>query len=408
MAMMVSRKALTAAALLLVPAQPALALDAEDFGAKFRETFRVMGLNLDFASARAEGDTVVLSDFTFVIPGEEPAEIEGDLTFTGVAETGDGGYTAERAAIEDIDVSDDELSLTMTLRDIAAEGLVIPADPAADPVTASVLYERIGAGPFALTVEGQETLSFGRFEVWIDADDALTEIESGYSLTDGVFTLPPLDDSELEESDREILLMIEEFGLSRVGFGLEGVGTWYTETGILDMPELSVTLEDLGSLSVSMRLANYTADFHAEVIDIQQRLAVLDEAAGEEELAAIDRELVQLFGRLEIESLAVRYEDASLVPRALEFAGAQQGISGETMAQGLSVMAPMVLSEIDDPNFVESATEALNAFLADPQSLEIAAEPEAPVRISEVLKVAEDPSPAPVIELLRLTVRANQ
>src|SRR5690606_3186741 len=77
----------TSAAALM--AAPALAQDADAFGQRLVDIMSASGLEMSFANATADGDTIVLSDFTITAPGEDPVELPGDLTFTGVAEGAD-------------------------------------------------------------------------------------------------------------------------------------------------------------------------------------------------------------------------------------------------------------------------------------------------------------------------------
>src|SRR5690606_28780725 len=124
----VSRTALAAAALLALGTHSASAQDATAFADRLVETSRLMGLAVSYGSATAEGDTITVSDFTFTIPGEDPTEVPGDVIFEGVVETEDGGFTAERATIADIEYTDEEEGISLSLANIAAEGIVLPAE----------------------------------------------------------------------------------------------------------------------------------------------------------------------------------------------------------------------------------------------------------------------------------------
>src|SRR5690606_34967459 len=176
----VSRTALATAALVLTGTHGAFAQDATAFADRLVEASKLMGISFSYGSATAEGGNVTISDFTFAIPGEEPTEVPGDVVFEGVAETADGGFTAERATIADIEhtsTMDDDggEEVTVSLVDIVAEGIELPAEVSiANAVDIGfALYDRISAGPLTVSdAEGTELFAIDTFSVWVEEADA--------------------------------------------------------------------------------------------------------------------------------------------------------------------------------------------------------------------------------------------
>jgi hypothetical protein len=116
--------------------------------------------------------------------------------------------------------------------------------------------------------------------------------------------------------------------------------------------------------------------------------------------------MLEQLSALELESATIRYSDASLFMRVLDLVAAEQGVDGATLANGLKFMVPMLLTEVQNPEFSAMVTEAVNTFVDDPQNIEIAAEPDSPVGVDALMSAEEDPFI--LLDLLNVQVRANQ
>lgn len=396
----VSRMTLLSAGFVVAFIPATFALEADVFGEKFKETFSATGFSFDYAQARVEGDSVILSDFTVFMPDEEqPIELTGDITFEGVVETGDGGYTAERATVADFEHEDEDEELTVTVQNVVVEGLVLPGDPDADPLSSVLLYERISVGPIRVAEAGNEVMAIDAIEVYVDSDDARTEITSGYSVSGIAVDLSAVDDEEGQA-------IIDAFGTERIEASLTGTGIWYPQTGDIELTEMAFDIDQLARLNVTASLSGYTMDVYSNVIKLQQKMAEVGPDITEEEMAEFERAVWDEFSALQINGLSVRYDDSSLLYKVLDFVAAEQGVDGATLANGLKFMVPMALAEVDNAAFTSQVTEAVNAFLDDPQNLEIAAEPAQPVGIGNFEGIEDDPFA--LIDELGLTVRANQ
>ena len=91
-----------------------LAQDARAFADKFSQTLKIMAaVDIQFGSAVADGDTIILSDINIpALDSRRAAELlDRTLTFVGVTETPEGGYRAESATFDDLDYTDDGVNL---------------------------------------------------------------------------------------------------------------------------------------------------------------------------------------------------------------------------------------------------------------------------------------------------------
>ena len=409
----VSRTALAASAAVLIGTGGAWAQDAEAFADRLVETSKLMGISFTYGSATAEAGNVTISDFTFEVPGEEPTVVPGDLVFEGVTETPEGGFAAERATIADIehtgrpdDAAEGE-ELTFSLVDIIAEGIVLPASGDQNSVDIALnLFDRVSAGPLTVSdAEGTELFSVQSLSTWMDEEDADGGYFSGYAI-EGISA----DLSAVE--DPEVRPLIEAFEIEQLGASMTGEGTWWPDTGRLELSDASFVLDNLGSLRMTLAIEGYTRELYDELTKINVKMAELAEAGeevSEEELEAMTESTTALLADTTLVSSSVRYEDNSLFMKLLDFVGAEQGVDGETFKAGLQFMVPMLLAEVQDQDFRTMVTSAVNAFVNDPQNFTISVQPDSPVAFSEfenrAAEIEEDPFV--LVEMLNVEVSAN-
>lgn len=402
MALLSLRTALVTTCALCWSTTGALALDADDFGQKLAAAYQVLGLDFDYAAATAEGDTVVLSDFTLNLPGAEPLELPGDLTFTGVVENPDGSYFAELASIADIDVEDEDEEGQFSLTNIRIEGVRVPAVLDINDLESMMLYDRIQLGPANLVLGGAEIVTVELIETYMEADEDLTEFVSGFSMQGVRLDLASLDARE----EGEAAEVLDFFGINTLDLDINGIAVWYPETGFMDLEDMRIDLHQLGAVTVTASVSGYTLELYREMLDIQAKMNEMGQDLTEEDIAAVDEAMLELFSELELHSVSLTYDDASLVGKALEFAGREQGISGADFANGIRFMVPMFLSELGNEEFSAQVSAAVNAFLDDPQTLRVRAEPTEPLRI-ETLAEAAEANPLSLIDLLNVQIEAN-
>lgn len=423
----VSRISLTSAALVLGGVPGALALEATEFADRVMEIARHSGVAMSYGSSTLEGDTVTISDFTIAVMGEDDQEIPGAVVFEGVVETPEGGYEATRASIADIEHTDPEDGVTVTLSGVAIENLRLPAE--VNPQTMVdiqfTLYERAVAGPFTVTdADGTERFAIDLMEAWVEEPAADGGIGSGYTLEGLRINLAGIEDYHLEgfddglEESDEIEgpgadEMIALLGVEQITGSMSGFGIWWPDTGRVDLEDLSFVLDDLGTISMSAVLEGYTRALAEELVEVNLKLAELAESdveMDEEEWQALNADMEASLADIAIAEASIRYEDNSLFLRVLDAIGAQQGVDGRTMAAGFQFMVPMMLSELDDPELASMVSEAVLAFLNDQQSLEVRIAPDTPLSFGALEELGPETGgdPFALLDRLNLTVTANQ
>ncbi|WP_421953078.1 hypothetical protein [Pelagibacterium sp.] len=398
-----------AAILMATTSQAALALEATDFADRLVETSKLMGVSFAYGSATAEGDTVTITDFVISTPGQDDIEVPGDVVFTGVAETDDGGFSAERASIADFEYTDEDEGFSVSFVDIAAEGIILPADAGIDAVIeiGFNLYDRISAGPLTVSDEtGTELFAIDLMEITMEEPTADGGLSSAYQVTGIRGDLSAIEEPEAQD-------VIEAFGLSQLNASMSGAGTWWPETGEGEVSDISFAVQDLGSLSLDFAVAGYTEEIYRELMKVNLKMAEMAEAdieIDEDQMMEMSDAMLEKMADLKLVGGAVRYDDDSLFMKVLDFIGAEQGVDGETFKAGLQFMVPMALAEVENEAFKSMVTSAVNTFIADPQNFTISVEPGEPVAFSEFegMEAEIEADPFILVDRLNVQITANQ
>lgn len=398
-----------AAILMATTSQAALALEATDFADRLVETSKLMGVSFAYGSATAEGDTVTITDFVISTPGQDDIEVPGDVVFTGVAETEDGGFSAERASIADFEYTDEDEGFSVSFVDIAAEGIILPADAGIDAVIeiGFNLYDRISAGPLTVSDEtGTELFAIDLMEITMEEPTADGGLSSAYQVTGIRGDLSAIEEPEAQD-------VIEAFGLSQLNASMSGAGTWWPETGEGEVSDISFAVQDLGSLSLDFAVAGYTEEIYRELMKVNLKMAEMAEAdieIDEDQMAEMSEAMLEKMADLKLVGGALRYDDDSLFMKVLDFIGAEQGVDGETFKAGLQFMVPMALAEVENEAFKTMVTSAVNTFIADPQNFTISVEPGEPVAFSEFegMEAEIEADPFILVDRLNVQITANQ
>lgn len=244
-----SKRALLASSILLGSAIPSTALDADAFAQQLIKTFAKSGSIMEVGSASLDGTTVTLSSSVFKSPQADLPV--GDIVFTGVSELGEGGYKAETASISDIDTTSE--GARIQVGGIEISNLTIPAGDDMAEVTDMFLYERFKTGPMSVTVENVDVFKFSGSDFNIDANNPSKMGFTG--MVDGI----AIDLALVKE--RKARQTLESMGYRVLTGDMSMMGVWEVETGRINMPEMALTINDVGRLNTSLDISGYTMEF---------------------------------------------------------------------------------------------------------------------------------------------------
>jgi hypothetical protein len=115
---------------------------------------------------------------------------------------------------------------------------------------------------------------------------------------------------------------------------------------------------------------------------------------------------MEMLQGLTLAGLSVRYDDASLAGKTLDFLATQQGVERAQLVEGLKASLPQMLAGTGVAALNDVVVAPVSAFLDNPQSLEIAVAPASPTTL--LVLTAAAANPAGLLSMLGLTVTANQ
>lgn len=389
----------------------ALALDGRDFGDKFVAAFGSGGIDVSYETAVVDGDSVTLSNFTFSLSGYDPVEFSAELVFTGIEELDGGSYVAKNATIDDFKYQNDNVAVSIA--SIVIGDLKIPAkavdfsagaEASKEEIRASFdIYRSFSMGPVLISFEGEEVASIASIEVTTTPDAQLNEFDFGYNIS-GIHA-----DLTKAIPEPEALGMLALFGLETLDAEVQAIGFWDVESGRININENAITIKNVGRLDTLFEIDGYDLEIIQQTLRAQSVLEAGTEASPEE-FEAVNTEMMELFERkLALVGFTVDFQDDGITGKILDFLAQQQGAPRQVMAAGFAAAVPAMAAEAGFSEDLQlQLLNAATAFLTDPKRLTITASPETPVKISEIAVAAEADDPNVLIDVLNISVTANE
>ena len=393
---------------------PAMALDAQVFVDRVAEVYKHIGYDLSFGAATLDGDTVTVDGVTVGFTGPsagvaEPMKFDTELTFSGVTENADGSYLVDSLTIPDIDTdfSDTpEVTGHITLSDISADGLYLPAGDTIPAVMTLQLLQSISTGPLLLTRNGAEVLSFDS----IDATSTFNPSQGTADLIDLTSVLNisgiSLDLSTVGEEDPSAAATIEALGLTKVTGNITQDFSWSMADGHMALNEFLFDFDDVGALDITGEFTGLTPAVLDQLYAMQTAMATAGGAEPTEEQAQAQMmQGMAIMQGVNIVNTSVRYDDASLAGKLLDYFAGQSGTDRAAFVAGLKAQLPLMLAGSGIPALNDVVIPPVEAFLDDPQSLEVKVAPPSPTSLLVLMAAAANP--AGLITALGLAVEAN-
>jgi hypothetical protein len=229
----------------------------------------------------------------------------------------------------------------------------------------------------------------------------LREDESGFDF-DGAFKSMKADLSKAEDPQSKDA--IEKLALQHIQGDITMKGAWELAPGTIDISEFAFDFTNIGKLNLGFKISGYTMAF---VKSLQDAMKQSEASANKEESQqALGLAMLGLMQQLSFEAAQVRFEDASITKRALDYAGSQQNMSGKQMADSLKAMTPIMLAQLNIPELQNAVSAAVNTYLDDPKSFTVTAAPGKPVPLPMIMGAAMG-APTTLPQVLGVKVSAN-
>lgn len=381
-------------------ANSAFAVDSTDFAKKLEANFTQPSLSVSFDQTTASGDTVTVSGLTLSPTDEDPLHLPATIVFTGVKETADGGYTADKATVADIDFTKE--GADFSAHNIVITGIALAADPKSDILASLKLYKELTLGPVSVKSKEVPVFTIANVVSTNTMRDDGKSYDNTYALTGLHADLSQVDEPEAEQT-------LAQLGLTGIDGSVTGKSHWNIESGQLDINELKFAFDHLGTFDLTGFVTGYDRDTLKALHDMQTKVAAIDESADrdDEKTTQTLSAFQQVVARMGLGKLALRYDDAGLMPKLMKFLADQSGSTPEMMSTVYAGMLPAFAAQMGLPQETQvMLLNAATAFLKDPKSLTISVAPDAPVPFMALAATAQQP--AALVKLLNLNIAANQ
>ncbi|MBB4954327.1 hypothetical protein H4S14_002309 [Agrobacterium vitis] len=384
------------AAIAILPCA-AYALDGQDLLKKINAAYAPGGVAINAASVDVSGDTVTLRGATFKGESDtakDPVPL-GNVTMTGVAAIDDGSYEIDRVEFQPINMVNDKS--TVTASDIYLSGVTIPARTDTNDLSSVLFYEKAHSGPINIKVDGKDVLSVGEIEATSAIEDDGASLSFDANVTGFKLDLASVEDPNSKET-------IDALALSPLDGSMTMKGSWELQSGTVDVEEYALDFKNIGKLNLSFSLSGYTMDLMRQIQDAAKSSKA--NATDPQAQQAAGLATLGLLQQMSFLSADIRFDDAGLTGRALDYSGKKQGISGKDMGQMVKAMTPLLLAQAKLGALQNTVSAAVNAYIDNPKSFTITAEPENPVPFPMVIGAAMG-APETLPKVLGVTVTAN-
>lgn len=378
--------------------QAALALDGNDVLAKMNALTSSNGMVLSADSAEeTSSDTIVLKGavMTFTTADNQKVPL-GDITLEGVSEDDDGGYEIEKASFANINVMENGDGISA--EDIYIEGISVPGKPEAGTLNSVMMFSSIHVGQTKIFSQNQQVVSIDEAVANYTVADDESKIDFDGKISGVKIDTSSTPDPKAQEA-------IQALGLQNINGEITMKGDWTLADGKMTLSEYAFDFENIGRLDLTFSISGYTLQFLKALQDtMKQAEANPDKQAGQQ---AMGLAMMGLMQQLSYNGASIRFDDAGITAKVLDYAGKQQGVDGQQFAQSLKGMLPMLLAQLNMPDLQNQIVAAANAYLDDPKSLEVSAKPAQPLPFPQIMGAAMG-NPADLVQTLNVRITANQ
>jgi hypothetical protein len=384
------------AAIAILP-HSAFALDGQDLLRKINAAYASSGVVIDASGVDVNGDTVILKGANFTPEDgkvKDPVPL-GDVTMTGVAAMDDGSYEIDRVDFQPINMTSEKS--TITASDLYLSGVTVPGKTGTNDLSSVLFYEKAHSGPIAIKADGKDVLSVGEIEATSAIEDDGASLSFDAAVNGVKLDLSSVEDPKSKET-------IDALGLSNLDGKMTMKGNWELHSGTIDVEEYALDFKNIGKLDISFSLSGYTMDLMKQIQEAAA--AAKANSADPQAQQAAGIATLGLLQQMSFLSADIRFDDAGLTARALDYSGKKQGVSGKDMGQMIKAMTPLLLAQAKLGALQNTVSAAVNTYIDNPKSFTITAEPENPVPFPMIIGAAMG-APETLPKVLGVTVTSN-
>ncbi|MBX3569437.1 MAG: hypothetical protein KF914_15355 [Rhizobiaceae bacterium] len=380
--------------LVVVSGLAAQAQDATAVADRFKKIMELQGIEVSWAGISGASPSFSLDGFKFKPAGQPDALDVGKVTFEGIGED-NGAYTIESISTEAFSKTED--GATLEISPFKFTGVKLPADGSADPIASLMFYS--GAELASLTVKLADKTVFSLSNLTAEVAPPADGKPLAFTGAVEKFTA---DLSSVE--DPQAKAAIEAMGYQTVNGYMELAGTWQPTDGRMGLSQYDISVENAGTFGMTFDLGGYTPDFIKAMQEMQKKMAEQPEGADN---SAQGLAMLGLMQQLTFHSASLRWDDDSLTGKAIDYIAKMQNMKPDDIKNQAKAIVPFLTGQLNNPELSAQITAAVSKYLDDPQSLEVAAAPAAPVPFAQIAAAGMS-DPLQLTKTLAVTATANE
>lgn len=376
-------------------ASAALALDGNDVLTKINANLALSQSQIKAESVNVDGDNVTLVGAS-ITGANMPAPLAiGDVTLEEVSEE-DGNYEIAKVSFQDLNI--DQEGTKVTASDIYIESLYVPANPDMSSLSNMMMPGSFHMSAVKIANQGKDVASIEEIKGAYTVAEDESKVDFDTTISGIKADLSSAPDPKAQEA-------IKALGLETISGEVTMKGDWTLADGKMTIAEYAFDFENIGRLDFNLALSGYTPALLKSMQDaVKAAESNPDKAAGQQ---ALGMSMMGLMQQLTYNGASIRFDDAGITSKVLDYAGKQQGVDGKQFAESIKGMLPMMLAQMNMPDLQNQIVAAANAYLDDPKSIEVSAEPAQPLPFPQIMGVAMG-NPADVAKTLNVQITANQ
>ena len=379
---------------LVLAAMPhiAHAQSADEVAERIQALLAYQGMQVSWAGIAEQGDGLVLQGVSASIDGLEGSAPIGDITLSDISQDGDMILVGS-VSMPSYYRNQDEM--TLSISGISITGLQLPAVNAADAMTTVLMYDTADVGEVSFSGGGQEIFSISQLHAETEISDDGTYTFGG-AVEEFFLNLAMVDDAQSKA-------VIDALGYQTIKGYIEMAGTWDPQDGRMIIDQYETSIAEAGTIGMTLDISGYTPQFIQALRDMQARMAATE---GQDQ-SAQNMAMLGLMQQINLHGATVRFDDDSLTDKVLAFVAAQQGAQPADIKNQAKAVLPFALAQVGNPELTAAVSAAVNAFLDNPESLEIRVEPENPIPFALVAASAMT-APQSLPQQLGFGIAANE
>ncbi|MBX3582473.1 MAG: hypothetical protein KF810_11290 [Rhizobiaceae bacterium] len=388
------------AILLALPANAAFAQDVTAVADRLKALVEKQGMSISWSNITGDASTMTLEGVTVKQPGETDALPIGNLTLSDVTEK-DGGFRVGTLATAPFSMADQGFALDVS--PFVFGGLSLPAEASTDPMAGLMMSESAALDSLSVKMAGKTVFSLQNATGNMSPADGSGPLTFSGGVEKFTADLTAVEDANVKG-------YIQALGYSQLDGNVRMEGSWRPSDGHWDMPQYDITVNDVGSLGMTLDLGGLTPEFLKKVNELSTQAAA-DGGTGNSQK---EMELLGMLSSAMFNGASLRFSDDSLTSRIINLVASLQGAQPADVVNMAKGAVPFALMQAEMADLAGEITPAINAYLDNPNSIEIVARPSTPVSFAEI-GAASMATPSDSIattkalwSLLGIQLKANQ